>query len=80
MAGSSADIKGNLSGTPFSHLEKYAVEYLLMSGFSKVDYVSIADASTLCYVSGKTSSNKLVALIAAFIGDVRLIDNIVLTD
>ncbi|MCW3106609.1 MAG: pantoate--beta-alanine ligase [Segetibacter sp.] len=73
-------IKENYPTAPFSALENHAVDYLLKSGFSKVDYVSIADAETLQEAVTITKGRKLVALIAAFIGDVRLIDNIVLQD
>ena len=68
------------SDTPVARLEKYATEYLLNNGFRKVDYVSIADAETLRPINGKTQAVKLIALIAAFVGEVRLIDNMVLND
>lgn len=73
-------IKENISTTSFSELEKYAHHYLLASGFSKVDYVSIADAATLLPVTSVEEGKRLVVLIAAFIGDIRLIDNMVLAD
>lgn len=68
-------IKEHITDTPFSALEAYATNHLLTSGFSKVDYVSIVDAETLHPADHWTEGTKLVALIAAFIGDVRLIDN-----
>jgi pantoate--beta-alanine ligase len=70
-------IKANLTATSFAALELYATNYLLVSGFDKVDYVSIADADTLRKETNLIEGRKLVALIAAFIGEVRLIDNIV---
>ena len=73
-------IKNNVSAAPFAELENYAVDYLLATGFTKVDYVSIADADTLQQASSVAEGRKLVALIAAFIGEVRLIDNEVLQD
>lgn len=73
-------IKDSFTTTPFSVLENYASDYLLASGFHKVDYVSIADAETLQPAHTLTEGRKLIALIAAFIGDVRLIDNVVLLD
>lgn len=69
-------IKTNIATTPARQLEQYASDHLLHSGFSKVDYVCIADADTLQPYN--QLSTKAVALIAAFIGDVRLIDNLVL--
>jgi len=50
---------------------------LTEKGF-KVDYVELAEADTLKAVSEWDGKTKLVALIAAFINDVRLIDNMVL--
>ena len=42
----------------------------------KVDYLEIADANTLEPVDNWNGEQKLVALVAAFLGEVRLIDNI----
>lgn len=42
----------------------------------KVDYLEIADANTLEPVDNWNGKQKLVALVAAFLGEVRLIDNI----
>jgi pantoate--beta-alanine ligase len=46
---------------------------ILEEGHFRVDYVSIADAETLEPLSGRRDN--AVALIAAFQGEVRLIDN-----
>ncbi len=73
-----AYIATNYANTSLSQLEKYATDYLLHNGFHKVDYVSIADAETLHPVHDITKAGKLAALIAAFIGEVRLIDNLIL--
>jgi pantoate--beta-alanine ligase len=73
-------IKQNIPTILFSELEKYARNYLLGSGFTKVDYVSIADAATLHPVRSIKEGRKLVVLIAAFIGEIRLIDNVALAD
>lgn len=48
------------------------------NGF-RVDYVSIADARSLEPVEEWDGMRPLVALVAAFLGEVRLIDNLVLT-
>ncbi|GEO08076.1 pantoate--beta-alanine ligase [Segetibacter aerophilus] len=66
---------GNLA-----ELENYAANHLLKSGFTKVDYVSIADKKTLQPIKSISEEIKPVALIAASIGDVRLIDNMVLDE
>jgi len=68
-------IKERFTTTPFSVLEDYATNFLLTSGFTKVDYVSIADADTLQPASIVKGKSNLVTLIAAYINDVRLIDN-----
>jgi pantoate--beta-alanine ligase len=71
-------IKANYTTASFSELETYATDHLLASGFNKVDYISIVDAETMQPARVASEGRKLVALIAAFIGDVRLIDNVVL--
>jgi pantoate--beta-alanine ligase len=68
-------IRANYKCTEARQLEQHATEYLLANGFTKVDYVSIADAETLEPVSSTSNDNGVVALIAAFINDIRLIDN-----
>lgn len=59
------------------HLKKEAEEYLVKKNF-KPDYVEIAEAGNLKTVEEWNGSTELVAVVAAFIGDVRLIDNILL--
>jgi pantoate--beta-alanine ligase len=66
-------IKENYKLVEADQLEQYATKYLLANGFTKVDYVAIADAETLKPANG--TSKGVVALIAAFINDIRLIDN-----
>ena len=51
---------------------------LLNNGFEKIDYVEIADASTLQLVASWDGKQKIVALAAAFLNTVRLIDNMVI--
>lgn len=52
---------------------------LLEAGFEKVDYISIANAQTLEPIEIWDGKTPLVALAAAFLSGVRLIDNIPLT-
>lgn len=68
-------IKERIHQQPFTELKKDAIEHLIRKGF-KVDYVEIADANDLSTAIG--TSKKLVALVAATTGDIRLIDNLVL--
>lgn len=72
-------IKQNIQPGPLIHLKTKAVQALADQKF-KVDYVEIADADNLMPVSNWDGETKLVALIAAFCGDVRLIDNMLLAD
>jgi pantoate--beta-alanine ligase len=71
-------IKNGFSAQPFPTLINNAIHILEAAGF-RIDYVSIADAQTLESVPGP-SPNGVVALVAAFQGDVRLIDNMVLSE
>jgi pantoate--beta-alanine ligase len=73
-------IKDKYQAAPLRDLEEYAKKFLLSNGFSKVDYVSIANAATLHPVESAATQVKSVALIAATIGETRLIDNMVLQD
>lgn len=68
-------IKDNYTTTPLKQLQEYASTFLLSHGFNKVDYVAIVDEDTLQPVTETTKDGKSIALIAATIGDVRLIDN-----
>ena len=45
------------------------------AGFEKIDYVAIADADTLQSITEWNGQTPLVALVAAFLNGVRLIDN-----
>jgi pantoate--beta-alanine ligase len=70
-------IKENLAVKDIKSLKKDALIMLEENGF-KVDYVEIADANDLSIINEWDGRRKIVALIAAFINDVRLIDNMIL--
>jgi pantoate--beta-alanine ligase len=70
-------IKTNEQPGDLSGLKEKAASYLTRHGFT-VDYVEIADAANLQPASHWDGKQKLVALAAAFLKDVRLIDNILL--
>jgi pantoate--beta-alanine ligase len=72
-------IKENLKPGPLSTMIKQALNSLEDAGF-KTDYVEIADAVNLSTVTDWDGKQKLVALIAAFINEVRLIDNMILNE
>lgn len=72
-------LKNNIKPGDLAALKQTAVKMLTGAGF-KVDYVEIANADTLEIISEWDGTTKPVALAAAFLGDVRLIDNMVLKD
>lgn len=57
-----------------------AANEIRAAGFEKIDYVSIASAQDLSEVSDWDGHSPLVALVAAFLNGVRLIDNLPLTE
>lgn len=63
---------GNLDNIKLS-----ATKFLTDNGY-KVDYTEIADAQTLELVNEWDGKKKMVALVAAYLNDVRLIDNLIL--
>jgi pantoate--beta-alanine ligase len=71
-------IKQEIVAFPISYLEKRASECLLKEGFRRVDYVSIAIPASLSPVSEWKEGTEAVVLVAAFLGEVRLIDNLLI--
>ncbi len=61
----------------FDIAHKECIDLLSAKGFEP-EYVSLADADTLELLQGFDNNRKMVALIAAKLGTVRLIDNMVL--
>ena len=74
-----SEIKSRLAPGNLEQLKQAATMKLTNGGF-RVEYVEIADADTLSPVAEWPGNSKLVALTAAFLGDVRLIDNMLLND
>jgi pantoate--beta-alanine ligase len=70
-------IKENIDKEAPAQLKKNAQIMLEEAGF-KVDYVEISDAGNLSTVNDWDGKQKIVALVAAFINEVRLIDNMLL--
>jgi pantoate--beta-alanine ligase len=68
-------IKNNLVPDNLSTLKTEATAMLTKSEF-RVDYIEITDAETLQTVTQWDGHQKIVALAAAYINDVRLIDNL----
>ncbi|MBK5271503.1 MAG: pantoate--beta-alanine ligase [Bacteroidia bacterium] len=70
-------IKQKLNNETIEELKKLAQLMLEKNDF-KVDYVEIADVIDLSQVNKWDGKQKLVALVAAYINKVRLIDNMLL--
>lgn len=68
-------VKANLLKLNIDELKQRASQMILDAGFEKIDYVDIIDSETLLPVTVFSSNQKITAIIAAFIGGVRLIDN-----
>jgi pantoate--beta-alanine ligase len=68
-------IKKNLTATNFSELKKNAIIHLENAGF-KIEYLELAKAENLELTQVYESSKDHVILVAAYLSDVRLIDNI----
>ncbi|WP_276133558.1 pantoate--beta-alanine ligase [Polluticoccus soli] len=61
----------------FKIVQKECLDLLAEKGFTP-EYVSLADAGDLSLLEEYDKSKKMVALVAAKLGDVRLIDNLVI--
>lgn len=70
-------LKKNCAAGNLDQIKWHAEEMLKQNGFNP-DYIEIADAENLSAVNEWNGKTKTVALIAAFLNDVRLIDNMVL--
>jgi pantoate--beta-alanine ligase len=71
------NLKQSITPGNISVHTKKAVQFLTDAGF-RVDYVEVAAAKSLQPVAHWNGSESLVALAAAFLGEVRLIDNMLL--
>jgi pantoate--beta-alanine ligase len=72
-------IKTTIQPGLMEEISSKAEKKLLDAGFEKVDYISIADAQSLDPIGDWNGQTPIVALAAAFLSGVRLIDNISLT-
>lgn len=70
-------VKTGIKPGSLLEIKKMATEKLTQKGF-RVDYIEIATAKELILLNEWNGHDKLVALAAAFLGDVRLIDNMLL--
>ena len=70
-------IKENLRTGDTKKIKDEAKEMLLQNGFL-IDYIEIANADTLELIENWNAKEKVVVLAAAFLNNVRLIDNMVI--
>lgn len=70
-------IRKEITSGDLESYKKMGMDHLAEKGFSP-EYVEIADASTLQPVNEWDGRQQLVVLTAAFLGEVRLIDNLLL--
>ncbi|MEJ8819645.1 pantoate--beta-alanine ligase [Lacibacter sp. H407] len=73
-----SQMKVELKQGPLSDVKKRATAFLELKGF-RVDYTELAHADTLALLDHWNGTDPVVAVIAAYLGEVRLIDNMVLT-
>lgn len=71
-------IRDNIRSKSIGQLKEHVVQLILSAGVEKVDYVEICNANTLELIDVWDGKTPLVALCAAFIEGVRLIDNMLL--
>ena len=71
-------MRAQLQEGPLEQIKQAATQLLTQNGF-RVDYTELAHADKLTLLNEWNGTDPVVALIAAYIGDVRLIDNLVLT-
>ena len=70
-------IKENIKPGNLLLIQQQMAQRLNEDGF-KVDYVAIASANTLETVTHWNGEEKLIALVAAYLNEVRLIDNMLI--
>ena len=73
------DIKNNILPGNFLKLKNRAIASLEKKGF-KLDYLELADRSDLKIIEDYTQAQSCILLIAAYLKDVRLIDNLFLKE
>ena len=70
--------KQNVQKTTVEELKKWVTEVLNTNTFLRVEYVEVADSATLLSIDEWQQSSSRRLFVAVFVGEIRLIDNIVL--
>ncbi|HET9058105.1 MAG TPA: pantoate--beta-alanine ligase [Chitinophagaceae bacterium] len=73
-------VKKGYKDKNFNELKEIAGNLLYQAGFNAIDYIEIVNADNLELLEKWDKKTPLVAVVAAFMGDVRLIDNMILTN
>ena len=71
------EMANDLNGNNFAALQAKAISHLEQSGFT-VEYLELAKSDTLELISEFKKKEKLVILIAVYLGGIRLIDNLLI--
>lgn len=71
-------LKTNIKAGPVKKLIEAGKEQISKAGFEKIDYIAIARADNLQLIAEWDGQTPIIALVAAFLNGVRLIDNLVL--
>ena len=69
-------VKDKIGTIPVKELKNWAIKKIEKNPSFKVDYFEISDKETLLPIENWKSKGNAMALIASYLGDVRLIDNI----
>jgi pantoate--beta-alanine ligase len=72
------EVKNNINYKPISELKKWVQQEMKKNTSIKLEYFEISDIDTLQPILKKKDKMKYIACIAAYIGQVRLIDNIII--
>lgn len=72
------DVRDRCHEMPLNSLKAKATQLIESNGMFKVDYLEIADATTLLPIQSMEDAENVRCFVAATIGDVRLIDNVIL--
>lgn len=70
------DISNHLTENNWPEIQQKAIQKILANGFEKVDYLEICDTENLEILHNAPPDKEIVILLAAFIENVRLIDNL----
>jgi pantoate--beta-alanine ligase len=71
-------IQDNYTNAPFSKLKQEVIKELSSDPIIKIEYLELADTATMNVLTNTSDAKSVGVFIAAQVGEIRLIDNIVL--